>query len=225
MCGRFANATTADQLKSSFKISFPEGEGHNRRPRWNIPPGTDIETIMRDPSARDNGRTIAMARWGMEFDWSPRPLINARGESMFKKRSYSESARTRRCLVVATGWFEWKAPKQPYFMRNRDDSPMAMGGLFRQEGDAMRAVVVTCGASGALGGIHHRAPLLLEGEGMDLWLDPASPQPAVEALVVPTDGAGLEIYPVSPEVGSVSADHEGLIRPVDGHGPQTLLAP
>ena len=211
MCGRFANDATADQLKVSFRVSFPEAEGHNRQPRWNIPPGTDIETVVHDPSAGPGGRGIAMARWGMEFDWSPRPLINAKGETMFEKRSFSESARIRRCLVVATGWYEWKAPKQPYFMRYRDGSPMAMGGLYRQEGAAMHAVVVTRGAEGALGEIHHRAPLLLGGPDQDPWLDPASSRAAVEALVGPTDGSELDFYPVSPEVGSVSEDNEGLV--------------
>lgn len=218
MCGRFANDATADQLKASFRVSFPEAMGHNRRPRWNIPPGTDIETVVHDPSAGPDGRAVAIARWGMEFDWSPRPLINAKGETMFEKRSFSESTGSRRCLVVATGWYEWKAPKRPYFMRRRDGAPMAMGGLFRREGDAVRAVVVTRAAEGALGGIHHRAPLLVDGPDMDLWLDPASPRPAVEALVGPADGEGLEFHPVSPAVGKVSEDHEGLVRPLGGDG-------
>ena len=211
MCGRFANDTTADQLKSAFKVTFPEVVGHNRQPRWNIPPGTDIEIVVSDTSAGLNGRGIAMARWGMEFDWSPRPLINAKGETMFEKRSFTDSAKFRRCLVVATGWYEWKAPKQPYFMRYRDGSPMAMGGLYRQEGDAMHAVVVTRCAEGALGEIHHRAPLLLVGRHQDTWLDSESSRSAVETLVGPTDGSELDFYPVSPEVGSVSEDNEGLV--------------
>ena len=214
MCGRFANATTADQLKTSFKVQFPEALGHNRRPRYNIPPGTDIETVVHDGP---DTRKIAMAHWGIEVDWSQRPLINAKGETMFEKRTFSDAARSRRCLVVSTGWFEWKAPKQPYFIKHQDWSPVAMGGLLWQDGNNMNAVIVTRGAVGELGEVHHRAPFLLRAEDQDAWLCPDTPQPDIEDLVVEADGDGLEIYPVAAEVGSVSKDHEGLIKPSPSH--------
>ena len=214
MCGRFANAITSDQLKTSFKVQFPESLGHNRRLRYNISPGTDIETVVHDDS---DTRKIAVAHWGREVDWSPRPLINAKGETLFGKRSFSDAARSRRCLVVATGWFEWKAPKQPYFMKHYDGSPMAMGGLWWGDGDNMNTVIVTRGAEGELGKLHRRAPLLLRPDEQDAWLCPDTPQPTIEDLVVETDGDGLEIYPVAAEVGSVSNDHEGLTKISPNH--------
>ena len=214
MCGRFANAATADQLKTSFKVQFPEAAGHNRQPRWNIPPGTDIEVIVHD--GRED-RRVVMAHWGKETSWSKRSLINAKGETVFEKKIFSDAARSRRCLVVATGWFEWKAPKQPYFMKHQDGSPMAMGGLWWRDGDNMNTVIVTRSAVGKLGELHHRAPLLLRAENHDDWLCPDTQQSDIEDLVVEADGDGLEIHPVAAEVGSVSNDHEGLIKPSPNH--------
>ena len=215
MCGRFANATSPDGLKTAFKVRFPREMGHNRPPRWNVAPGTEIETIVDDGAS---GRRVAPARWGMGSPGSGRLLINAKGETMFGKPSFAEAARHGRCLVVATGWYEWKGPRQPYFIRRRDGAPMGIGGIFRQVGRDRHAVVVTRPADGDLLGIHHRAPLLLAGPGLEQWLEPSSPRSVIEGLVRAGDGEGLESYPVPAAVGSVKEDHEGLAERDDNHG-------
>lgn len=213
MCGRFANATTPDQLKASFRVQFPGGAGHNAAPRWNVAPGTSIDTITGQEH-----RQLSAALWGFSTPRQPRPIINARGETMFEKPMFADAARQRRCVIAATGWFEWKAPKQPYFIRRRDGAPMAMAGLISRQAGDRAAVIVTRGAMAGLAAIHHRAPLLLTGEALDRWLDPDTPEAWIEAMVRPEDGSALEWYPVSAEVGSVAADHDGLIRRDDSHG-------
>ena len=218
MCGRFANATDPDQLRTVFKAILPEAMGHNRPPRWNVAPGTGIETIVLDDANGSAGRRIAPAHWGMASPKSARLLINAKGETMFDKPSFGDSSRHRRCLVVSTGWYEWKAPKKPYFIRYSDGAPMALAGIFRREGGQRHAVVVTRKAVGGLKEVHHRAPLPLEGQSLERWLDPSSPQSAIMDIVMETGGGGLDCYPVSAAVGSVSEDHEGLIRRDDSHG-------
>lgn len=213
MCGRFANATTLDTLKAGFRVHFNPGQGHNAAPRWNIAPGTMIDTITGTEE-----RWIDAAQWGFSTPKQPRPIINARGETMLEKPTFAEAARQRRCIIIATGWYEWKAPKQPYFIRRADGAPMAMAGLFSMRDGNRRCVVVTRSATEGLGEIHHRAPLLLDNAELDCWLDPAASVAAVADLVQPEDGAKLDYYPVSAEVGSVAADHEGLIRRDDRHG-------
>ncbi len=229
MCGRFANASNPDQLKASFRVQFPavnppqtgagEGaaSGHNLAPRWNIAPGTMIDTITGDED-----RSMTPAHWGLVNPKSPRPLINARGETMLEKPTFADAARHRRCVVVATGWYEWKAPRQPYYIRRRDGAPMAMAGLYRLNADHQpaerSAVIVTRSAVAGLGEVHHRAPLLLGPESLNRWLDPSCPEAVIEAMVLPEDGGDLEWYPVSAEVGSVRADHEGLMQRDDSHG-------
>ena len=229
MCGRFANATTADQLKSSFKVQFPEVAGHNGRPRWNISPGTDIEMVIQDGS---NKRVVVMGHWGLENTWSTRPLINAKGETMFEKRTFADAARSSRCLVVATGWYEWKEKGKPYYIRYRDESPMAMGGLFWKKEENFYVVIVTRGAVGALREIHQRAPLLIGGDGLEQWCEPSTKQSSIKELISDTSGEGLEFYPVSASVGSVKVDQEDLTKRNNKHeesmgkqrGPQPMTS-
>lgn len=218
MCGRFANATTLDQLKTAFKVQFTEAAGHNRRPRWNVAPGTEIETIAIGDYGDPGEYRMLHAHWGVANPRSSRPLINAKGETMFGRPSFADAALNSRCLVVASGWYEWKAPKKPYFIRNIDGEPMAMAGLLLREEGLAHAVVVTRRSVGPLGELCHRAPLLLDREAQELWLDPSSSRPLIEGLVHDTDGEGLEFYPVPASVGAVTEDHAGLVRRDDNHG-------
>lgn len=221
MCGRFANTETSDSLKASFKVSLPGvtrgGEvqpGSNRMPRYNISPGVNIETVI----GKGGDRLLIPMHWGFSSSKGQKPLINARGETIFEKPSFSGAAQRTRCLVVATGWYEWKAPRQPYYIFRSDQMPMAMAGLYRQTENGLAAVVVTRSATDDLGEIHHRAPLLLGEAEMAAWLNPGSTPAELKSLILPTGGAGLAWHPVHAEVGNVRKDHDGLIRPDETHG-------
>lgn len=223
MCGRFCNSTSSDDVKAVFKLSFPTSShrqsprGHNNRPQWNIAPSMTIDTV----TSHDQRRMVTPMTWGIATPNNPRPLINARSETMFEKPTFRDAARSRRCLVIASGWFEWKAPKQPYYIHRADQNPMAMAGLYwRDEGeDSLRCVIVTTAADGELANIHHRAPLVIEPPHFDQWLMPdASISDQVTALLKPCPAAQFQWHPVSSEVGSTRADHEGLIDRDDTHG-------
>ena len=219
MCGRFANTESGDAIKATFRVTMPAATGGgagggNRMPRYNISPGVDIETVINE----GGNRMLAPMHWGFILGQLQKPVINARGETIFEKPSFARPARETRCLVVATGWYEWKAPRQPWFIRRRDAAPMAMAGIYRRTETGLATVVVTRAAAGDLGTIHHRAPLTLDETGMAQWLDPAAGEDALKSMITPTDGDGLEWYPVSAEVGQVRHDHEGLLIRDDSHG-------
>jgi len=222
MCGRFANAAPPDLVKARFKLTSSTlagaaaGQGHNAQPRWNIAPTMAIDTIIR----KDEGMALSSMQWGIASAHSPRPLINARAETMFEKPTFAAAAGRARCVVVASGWYEWKAPKQPYFMQLPETKPMALAGLFWQEEGGRRCVIVTTSALGALAEIHHRSPVVLDDDGWQDWLDPGCPRAAIESLTRPQDGTGLRWHPVTAEVGSIKADHPGLVERADGHGRQ-----
>ena len=95
---------------------------------------------------------------------------------------------------------------------------MAIAGNYRMTETDLETVVVTRAAAGDLGAIHHRAPLTLDETGMAQWLDHAAGEDALKSMITPTDGDGLEWYPVSAEVGQVRHDHEGLLIRDDSHG-------
>jgi len=221
MCGRFANAASPDMVRAKFRLASPalhggpQGlKGHNAEPRWNIAPSMAIDTVI---STRE-GTQLTEMEWGLNSPGLSRPLINARAETMFEKQTFAASARHRRCIVVASGWYEWKAPKQPYYIRSGDGLPMAMAGLFREDGGRRQCVIVTTSAAGDLAAIHHRSPVVLQAGRWSDWLDLSAHTDAVMSLTKPEDGADLEWHPVSAKVGSTRVNHPGLIERDDQHG-------
>jgi len=220
MCGRFCNATTPSSVKATFKVHFAPGVtgvlGHNAEPQWNIAPSLEIETITASQEADKN--VMRLMTWGIATPQNTRPLINARSETMFEKPTFRTAAHQRRCLVVASGWYEWMAPKKPYYITRQDDAPMGMAGLYWQHGDERHCVIVTTAAEGALSDIHHRAPLVLQDDAVAGWLNPDTSRNDLDAIIAPTEPEVFQWYPVTAEVGSTRVSHQGLIAPDPLHG-------
>ena len=220
MCGRFCNATTPSSVKATFKVHFAPRvtgvRGHNAEPQWNIAPSLEIETIIASQEADKN--VMSLMTWGIATPQNTRPLINARSETMFEKPTFRAAAHQRRCLVVASGWYEWMAPKKPYYITRQDDAPMGMAGLYWQHGDERHCVIVTTAAEGALSDIHHRAPLVLQDDAVAGWLDPMTSRSDLDDIVAPTKSSVFQWYPVTAEVGSTRVSHQGLIAPDPLHG-------
>ena len=219
MCGRFSNSTTSDDVKATFKLSFPSSggsTGQNNRPQWNIAPSMVIDTVVNIGQRR----MLTAMTWGIATPQNTRPLINARSETMFEKPTFRQAARMRRCLVIASGWFEWAAPKKPYFIRRADDTPMGMAGLYWDDDidGGRRCVIVTTAADRELSEIHHRAPMVLDPQYFDDWLDPETSLEAVAGLTRPSLDSVFDWHPVSAEVGSTRVDHDGLVQRDEHHG-------
>ena len=219
MCGRFSNSTTSDDVKATFKLSFPSSggsRGQNNRPQWNIAPSMVIDTVVNIGQRR----MLTAMTWGIATPQNTRPLINARSESMFEKPTFRQAARMRRCLVIASGWFEWAAPKKPHFIRRADDTPMGMAGLYWDDDidGGRRCVIVTTAADRELSQIHHRAPMVLDPQYFDDWLDPETSLEAVAGLTSPSLDSVFDWHPVSAEVGSTRVDHDGLVQRDEHHG-------
>ena len=109
MCGRYNLITDADALLDFFEIEQTLLDVSGLKPRYNIAPSQDVP-IVRDTG---NGRELAMARWGLVPHWSKEEkpkysTINARADSVADKPSYREPFKRKRCLIPATGFYEWK---------------------------------------------------------------------------------------------------------------------
>jgi len=122
MCGRFTLFEPDKVLAKEFGVSdFP-----SRSPRYNIAPTQPIATVRAVPAG--SGRELALLRWGLIPSWSKDPaignrLINARAETAQKKPSFCNAFKRHRCLIPASGfyeWLRWEHGKQPYFVRMRD---------------------------------------------------------------------------------------------------------
>eukprot|EP00913_Durusdinium_trenchii_P019515 g18345.t1 len=178
------------------------------RPRYNIAP-TQTAAIVRPA---DEGREVAFARWGLIPSWAKDikigyRMINARGETVAEKPSFRAAFKRRRCLVPASGYYEWKKlsakTKQPYHIHRDDDGLIAFAGLWERwdAGDAPLEsfTIITTAAGGALADIHDRMPVMLPESEHALWLDPDVEPEALGELLHPHDD---EIELVADEVSA-----------------------
>jgi len=219
MCGRYTLTTPLEGVREVFDFL----EQPNLAPAYNIAPTTDQPVIRL---GADGHRHLVMMTWGLIPAWAlkgpaPKPLINARGESVADKPSFRSAFAKRRCLVPADGFYEWKkledGSKQPYRIGREDGGPFGFAGLWEPvaggaEGRAAGSfTIVTTVATEALTPIHHRMPVILPPESFDIWLSEATPRERLLKLLKPFSGP-LRAYPVSRRVNAVANQDADLIE-------------
>ena len=237
MCGRYALTTPAEVLAQLFRAAID----FELRTRYNIAP-TQMAPVVRSRSEGSSGahREIAALRWGLVPSWAKDAsigsrLINARGETAAEKPAFRSAFKRRRCLVPASGFFEWKkvesarggrAKKRPFYIYRADEQPLVMAGLWESWTDPESGkpietyAILTTDANDQLRDLHDRMPVILEPEQFDVWLDPEpddDPGPRQSLLKPAADGV-LAMYPVSTRVNSSRHDEASLIEPVSETG-------
>lgn len=221
MCGRYAFFAPADAVHRWFGVPLVPGFA----PRWNIAPTQDVPVVReREPGRRE----VALLRWGLVPPWSQDPsigprMINARAETLAERPAYRNAFRRRRCVVLASGWYEWQktaAGKQPWFIHRRDGEPLGFAGLWEQwldraSGESIQScTIVTTAAPPALAEIHDRMPALLGQAALALWLAPAVTDGAGLTPLLGNGEAGtLEARPVSREVNDARREGPQLVEP------------
>ena len=151
------------------------------------------------------------------------PLFNARNETVLEKPAFRNAFIRGRCLIPASGWYEWKrdgGSKQPYYLKPHTGEPLAFAGLFdvwRGEGEKrlVSCTVLTTTAPDELTWLHERAPVVLDYDHYDRWLDRSTPDIAdLSELLRPYPADELEVYPVTPKVNRAGTDEPELLEPV-----------
>jgi putative SOS response-associated peptidase YedK len=229
MCGRYS-LVCIDDLGNRFRVFDPI---MGIRSRFNVAPGNEMPVIVR--SDRNH---LAFMRWGLIPRWTKdvraaKPLINARAETLAEKPAFRELLSAHRCLVPASGFFEWKKEgkrKIPHYIRVTGSPLFAFAGLCDQwcnpEGVTVSTyTIVTCEANHLVAPLHDRMPVILSQQDEDRWLDPRPFLPGeLNRILVPYPAALMEFIPVSDRVNSPAVDDESLIQPLDSHtGTQTSL--
>lgn len=207
MCGRYVQTKRA---RDRIKILVLRQQEARREETCNLAPST-LSLVVR---ATPEGLSADWLTWGLEVGRteSLRP-INARVETAATKFTFREAWKSRRCVVPADGWFEWKAErgrKQPYYFHRRDNQPVFFAGLL--SGDTF--CLLTSEADGDLIQVHERRPLTLRYEEAAPWIEspPSSPEKVVSYVVPASD---IAFHPVSPRVSSPRNDGADLILPVE----------
>jgi putative SOS response-associated peptidase YedK len=221
MCGRFALTASPEEVAALFGYLDAE----DFPPRYNIAPTQPIAIVRREKGARH----FALVRWGLVPAWVKDPkgfklLFNARSETAAERAAYRGAMKYRRCLVPASGFYEWRhgpgKEKQPYWIRPREGGAIGFAGLWetwndRDGGEIDSGVILTTDANGALAPIHDRMPVVIRPADFERWLDVDEFRPAdVADLLVPAPDDLFEAIPVSSRVNTARFDDPELQTPV-----------
>lgn len=216
MCGRFT-------LKNPGRLKFDRPQWERLpllQPRYNIAPSQDVLAITRLGSER----TWSLMRWGLIPSWSaePKGFINARAETLEERPSFNEAFRSRRCLIPADGFYEWKRTgksKQPYYFQMKDEMPFAFAGLWdrweKDEALITSCSIITTGPNELLAAIHDRMPVILSPEAYNAWLREDADPAELRHLLAPFPAASMKSFTVSSLVNQAQIDEPQLVEPVE----------
>ena len=201
MCGRFTQHYTWTQIHNFLNVFGPL---RNLQPRYNIAPTTSVDVVR----SGDNNRELVSMRWGLvPFFWKKSlkelpATFNARAETVADKPMFRNAFKDRRCIIPASGFYEWtgeKGAKQPHLFTAANHAPvLAFAGLWDRWHDhatgdqVLSCTIIVSGASAWMTPYHDRMPVLLADKDFDGWLDGSSgPE-----ILKPAPEAALREWPV-----------------------------
>lgn len=225
MCGRFTLTVDPAELQDTFRETLGETIFPKKfAPRFNIAPSQPVLAIPND-----GANAADFFIWGLIPMWAKDPsignrLINARGETVAEKPSFRGSFKYKRCLILADGFYEWKASpgrktKTPYFIHMKDRKPFAFAGLWDSwespDGSSLKTcTIITTEPNELMATIHNRMPVILPPRDYAKWLD-ASPQTPENLLPLlkPYPADAMSAHPVSTLVNKPENDSPELVVP------------
>lgn len=232
MCGRYVLSSWTDVLELLGLALDDESWGGAR---YNIAPTQSVPVLLqRAPTAPLNPESL---RWGLIPHWAKdvrfgARCINARGETAHEKPSFRDAVARRRCVVPASGFFEWRREgkaRLPFYVHRTDGQPMLFAGLWSSWTDkATGAIVesfaiVTRASDGELAELHDRSPHYLEPDEARTWAgpDPAGARPGTVAreLLGRAVSPPVTLRPVATTVNNVRNQGPGLVDERPDHAP------
>ncbi len=203
MCGRFALANPSPTFGDhdiSMLSTLP--------PRYNIAPRSEIYLLA------NNHQKIHLEKriWGVPLTFQNRPsklLINAKSETVHEKKMFRDPFFSTRCVILATGFFEWDVQKQPYYFFSSVSPILGLAGFYRNE-----ALILTKNADNVVSPIHSRMPVIIRPANLEKWLHPETTLSDLQNIMNDEDCCSLEKHPVSQQVNSPKINFSSLIEPI-----------
>jgi putative SOS response-associated peptidase YedK len=231
MCGRYTLQATPEELARQFSAEIDDPSLF--KPRYNIAPSQHVAAVRLKPDTAK--RELVQLRWGLIPSWAKDPkiaysTINAKAETVATKPAFRSAFRKRRCLIPASGFYEWQQQgkqKQPMYIRLHDRHLFAFAGLWERwepkDGEPIEScTIVTTEANEFMQRIHHRMPVILTPEDYEVWLDSAVQQleglqyllgPSPD-LLRPYPAVEMEAYAVSKMVNNPRNDILQCVEPI-----------
>ena len=205
MCGRFSFSYTEKFIEENYQV---EVDVSSYKPRYNCAPSQNIAVI-----SNENLKKLSFYRWGLIPFWAKdmsigNKIINAKAETILEKPSFKQSFKSKRCLVLADSFYEWKHDKEkiPYRILMKDKRPFAMAGIWDKwkdaEGKEINSFsIITTEANELIKEIHQRMPVILPRSEEKNWLE-ISDTKFLSSLLHPYNPDEMEAYPISKLVNS-----------------------
>jgi putative SOS response-associated peptidase YedK len=221
MCGRYAISTSRlARIENALGIELPKVQPH-----YNVAP-TQIVPVVR---TNEGGYELVGMRWGLIPAWSKEPrtsyaTFNARAETVAEKPAFRAAYRSRRCLVPASGFYEWREEqgrKQPWYFSATDGQELAFAGLWEQGHgpDApplLSCTVIVGTANEVVAPVHDRMVVILGPEDYATWLDPKQARGSIDHLLRPCPADWLRGWRVARTVNKAGPEGPELIAPLAG---------
>jgi putative SOS response-associated peptidase YedK len=216
MCGRYSFILEDEMIRDRFGVTVRSAI---YKARYNCAPSQNLAVI-----SNENPGSLSLYRWGLIPFWAKdlsigNKLINARSETILEKPAFKSAFRSRRCLVLSDGFYEWRkgTVKTPFRIMRRDGSAFAMAGIWDKwihpEGEEIRSfAIVTTRSNSLMEKIHDRMPVILDRETEKIWIEDAAPDELME-LLKPCAASSLIAFPVSTRINSARFDSPEILEP------------
>ncbi len=217
MCGRYSFAIVDELIEERFGVRVRTAI---YKARYNCAPGQELAVISNSTPGE-----ISLFHWGLIPSWAKEKsigykMINARSETILEKPSYKNAFRSRRCLVPADSFFEWKkdSEKTPYRILMKDEKPFAMAGIWDHwataDGEIIHSFsILTTSPNELMSGIHDRMPVILSAADEKRWLSPSSDSELL-GILKPYPAEKMKAYKISKLVNSPKNDTAEILTPV-----------
>ncbi len=218
MCGRFSIIDDIDKIYQRFNCPVVDLDF---KPRFNVAPTQEVPVII----SSSGNNELKIMRWGLIPYWAKdrkigSRLINARIETISEKSSFRSSFQQRRCIIPASGYFEWQKntkEKLPYRIVMESEDLFGFAGLWdrwldEESRELFSFTIITTEAVKAVNAIHNRMPFILEKEQEQLWLDGGSGKDLINML---HPAENLVSYRVSKIVNSPVNDVPACIERIE----------
>lgn len=181
---------------------------------------------------------VQVYKWGLIPFWTPtkteaqeirKMTLNAKAETLFKKPSFREPIKTKRCIIPSTGFFDWRhenEKKIPYFIYVKDEPIFSMAGIYDVWEDSESGIlwhtfsIITTMANSLMRYIHNtnmRMPAILSYQDEEKWLDSHLDETQIKAFLKPYSSSKMDAYRIEPDFLKKSPDDKSIIQPLEIH--------